>query len=35
VLFAQDSLALGLGVRVEAGNIGVNDPPAGDREVEL
>ena len=35
VLFAQDSLALGVGVRVEAGNIGVNDPPAGDREVEL
>jgi hypothetical protein len=35
VLFAQDSLALNLGVQIEAGNIGVNDPPAGDREVEL
>jgi len=35
VLFAQDSLALSLGVQVEAGNIGVNDPPAGDGEVEL
>ncbi|MCJ7512734.1 MAG: hypothetical protein MUO23_07155 [Anaerolineales bacterium] len=35
VLFAQDSLALSLGVQIEAGNIGVNDPPAGDREVEL